>query len=87
MVKDEDHHVTSLVLHWACQHHWENCHLWSDWAEMHRSALLPLHHQRLQMVMVAVGEDQQSSELSCWSPWTMLSTVHQLPALILPSCN
>ena len=87
MMKHENHHVTSLVLQCACQHHWEKCHLWSDWAEMHRSALRPLHHQWLQMVMAAVGEGQQSPEFSCWSPWTILSTVHQLPALMQRSCQ
>ena len=89
LMKDENSHVTSLALQHACQHHWENCHhhLWSDWAEKHRSALLPLHHQWLQMVMKAVVEGQQSPELSCWSPWTILSTVHQLPALMQRSCH
>jgi len=89
LMKDENSHVTSLALQHACQHHWENCHhhLWSDWAEKHRSALLPLHHQWLQMVMKAVGEGQQSPELSCWSPWTTLSTVHQPPALMQRSCH
>lgn len=89
MVKHENSHVTSLALQCACQHRWEHCHhhLWSDWAEKHRSALLPLHQQWLQMAMMAVGEGQQSSELSCWSLWMILSTVHQLPALMQRSCQ